>query len=141
MCVIVNFYEVFAPGTFHTDGWIGEIPDGRGIRHYDEFYACCNSSMNLQELQAGENVIPNSGFIEVESDRSCGNQNLPDTENSWNEYRAHTTQILANHGPYKVIIHLKNRAIDGEDIDNEPHKASITDEVYIYSIRDIQVIT
>jgi hypothetical protein len=87
MCLTVNFYEVFAPGTWVTGGWIEGIPNGRGIRHYDDVSVCQNTPRHLDPDVV---VIPNAGLVQIERDHTCTHHSGTwvdgDGDDAWYEY-------------------------------------------------------
>lgn len=135
MCILVSFYEVFPPGTYNEGGWVGTIPDGRGIRHYDEFYVCWIH--DTHKIHA--NVVPNAGMIQIETE--CDDGDGDDDGDTWTEYdisRSGTTIVL-QHRQFDVFISLQQRNIDGENLEHEPHTSPDSEEIYLYTVSNITV--
>jgi len=105
----ISFYEVFVPGTWEEGGWIEGLPDGRGIRHYDE----SDSDIHVR-------VVPSKGLIQL----------LDEKDNSeWVEYDvAEAERLEITYGNATITILFTKRVID----DDDPHK-DVYGNIYEYS--------
>lgn len=144
MCIIVSFYEVLPAGTFHEEGNVGRIPDGRGIRHYDEHYACRESSS--ASPASDPVIVPTRGYVQISpcTGTTCDDDAYPHFEDAWQEY------AIASHndidildieylpGTYASIEFTRRHDIDVENIENEPHK-DINGDVYIWRLTNVHI--
>jgi len=153
MCFIISFWEIFPAGSWISGGWIGGLPDGRGIRHYNEFMVC-----NGKEIHDfAERVVPNSGYLQIESIVNCEDLNDPSgadirfeneedhtdntkiAEDTWQEYELTGTPLTfictrlgINH---TMTITTKPKEKEDED----PHKY-IDGTLYRFCVEEITVI-
>ena len=105
----ISFYEVFEPGTWVPGGWIEGLPDGRGIRHYDD-----------NEDNTHVRVIPKKGLIQL-SDESG--------DSEWTEYNtSEYTQLEIKYDTAKITIMFAKRITDTDDVHVDLYGA-----VYEYS--------
>lgn len=134
MCVIVNFYEVFAPGMWVTGGWIEGIPDGRGIRHYDAVNVCRDKPYVNTERDSV--VIPNTGLVQIERDDACPQCADTDVDaDVWAEYdllafqpassTAGTSMLVYRYPMEKCVVLITVKERESEDMKNpeDPHKS------------------
>jgi len=140
MCLTISFWEIFPKGTWQPGGWVGEIDDGRGIRHYAEFYVCKHNTFTNYETY-DERIIPNSGFLQVEMDfnHENNNENTQEIQEStqesiWEEYAIHDADIIE----CQVLSNTLSISLALHNMEDNIHK-SIDNVPYCYMIQNINI--
>jgi hypothetical protein len=125
MCILINFYEILPAGMFSEEGFVAKIPDGRGIRHYDDVCACYETTnANEDELL----VIPTSGYVQVSlmTGSTCDSNTHVEFEDHWEEYALVCDEDILDveylPGIHAIVRLGRRYDIDVENIELEPHK-------------------
>ena len=138
MCILISFYEIFPMGVFNDDGFVAKIPDGRGIRHYEEVYACREID-GVHDGNGDAGIIPTSGYVQVSmlTGTTCNDDAYSDFDDHWTEYTlmGDTLEIEYLPGTFAVMKLARRHDVDAED---EPHK-DLHGNVYMHRVLDARI--